>query len=351
MGKEEKRKRKEADAVDEEGEEELEIKLDEPQPLSKKQKRLLKKGKTEISDSKKKKLKKSQKDDADLYEEEEVEVATAEPSKESKRSDYCAWIGNLSFETTKDEIKRFLVAKSDAITEDSITRINLPKGNRPGQCKGFAYVDFKTQEQLDACIGLSESNLSGRNLLIKNGKSFEGRPDKSQTNPPSRILFVGNLSFDTTEENLEYHFQHCGEIVKIRMATFEDSGKCKGFAFIDFLHTDSATKALKDKRCKKLFGRPLRMEYGEDRSKRTRNEKRPTNTENQSDEPQGRPQRTSDHAIAEEVLSNTSDAPPKRQRPHKPKPDYSNKPGLALANAQRGRVGIVQSQGKKVTFD
>lgn len=330
----------------------LEIKLDEPQPLSKKQKRLLKKGKTELSDSKKKKLKKSQKDDADLYEEEhEEEEEETEQTKESKRSEYCAWIGNLSFETTKDEIKRFLVAKSDEISEDSITRINLPKGNRPGHCKGFAYVDFKTQGQLDACIGLSESNLSGRNLLIKNGKSFDGRPDKSQTNPPSRILFVGNLSFDTTEENLEYHFQHCGEIVKIRMATFEDSGKCKGFAFIDFLHADSATKALKDKRCKKLFGRPLRMEYGEDRSKRTRNDKRSTNnTEYQSDELQGRPQRTSDNAIADEVLAKTSDAPQTRQRPHKPKPDYSNKPGLALANAQRGKVGIVQSQGKKVTF-
>lgn len=348
MGEEEKRKRKEEAGVEAE---ELEIKLDEPEPLSKKQKRLLKKGKTELSDTKKKKLKKSQKDDGDLYEEEhEEETEGTEESKESKRSDYSAWIGNLSFETTKDEIKRFLVAKSDEITEDSITRVNLPKGNRPGHCKGFAYVDFKTQEQLDACIALSESNLSGRNLLIKNGKSFEGRPDKGQKNPPSRILFVGNLSFDTTEENLEYHFQHCGEIVKIRMATFEDSGKCKGFAFVDFLNADSATKALKDKRCKKLFGRSLRMEYGEDRSKRTRNEKRPTNTENQSEESE-RPQRTSDNAIAEEVLANTVDGPPKRQKSHRPKPDYSNKPGLALANAQRGKVGIVQSQGKKVTFN
>jgi hypothetical protein len=40
----------------------------------------------------------------------------------------------------------------------------------------FAYVDLLTQEAMDTVISRSEENFDGRNLLIKNGKSFEGRP-------------------------------------------------------------------------------------------------------------------------------------------------------------------------------
>ena len=52
------------------------------------------------------------------------------------------------------------------------------------------------------------------------------------------------------------------------MATFQDTGKCKGFAFIDFKDEEGATTALKSKLTKMLINRKLRMEYGEDRSKR-----------------------------------------------------------------------------------
>src|ERR1700721_2656366 len=40
----------------------------------------------------------------------------------------------------------------------------------------FAYVDLLTKEAMEKVISRSEENFDGRNLLIKNGKSFEGRP-------------------------------------------------------------------------------------------------------------------------------------------------------------------------------
>ena len=56
------------------------------------------------------------------------------------------------------------------------------------------------------------------------------------------------------------------------MATFQDTGKCKGFAFIDFKDEEGATTALKSKLTKMLINRKLRMEYGEDRSKEDQKE-------------------------------------------------------------------------------
>ncbi|CAN6666401.1 hypothetical protein TRVA0_038S00364 [Trichomonascus vanleenenianus] len=349
-------------------EEDIEINLEEPEPLSKKQKRLLKKGKLESSKTQPK-VKDTQ---DDLFEEDNKED---EKKEEPKKSAYSAWVANMSFDTTKDDLKRFIVAKTsqnddeDKITSEDITRINMPKNKDSGKIKGFAYVDFNTEAQLNACIALSESYLNGRNLLIKNAKSFEGRPERSKgelmaagKNPPSRILFVGNLSFDTTEGQLEFHYQHCGEIVKIRMATFEDTGKCKGFAFVDFRDIEAATKALTDKRCKKLNGRLLRMEFGEDRSKKVkggRHNQREDDVEDDSRDYQ-KPKH-SNRDMTNDVLNQVLDtaeqaAEPKKRKSEgrRPRPDQYNGPvksGLALATAQRGKVGIVPSTGKKTTFD
>jgi RNA recognition motif-containing protein len=306
--------------------EDLEIDLEAPEPLSKKQKRLLKKGKID-----------------------EAKKSTSEQERSIKKSPYGVWIGNMSYDTAPDELKRYLIAKTasndedEKITEESITRINMLKTS-----KGCAYVDFTTQKLVDICVALSESHLNGRNLLIKDNRSFEGRPLKTDSkNPPSRILFVGNLPFDTTDQKLETFFQHCGEIVKIRMATFEDSGKCKGFAFVDFLEEAAATKALGDKRCRMLDGRKIRMEYGEDRSKRTKQQKQKSmglKVETELQEREVEPPNERPQERATDRPKQRHDKPGKREI-------RRTAPGLALANAQRAKVGIVPSAGKKITFD
>lgn len=104
----------------------------------------------------------------------------------------------------------------------------MPKGSEKfAQNRGFAYVDFEDPVGVTTAIAMSEQNLDGRRLLIKDSKSYEGRPksvateavaaeaaassggDKSmsktarkildrQKNPPAPTLFVGNLGFETT---------------------------------------------------------------------------------------------------------------------------------------------------------
>lgn len=353
---------------------EIEIDLESSRPLSKKQKRLLRRGKTTLEE-----LNAKFKIDPNSIEEFEKEnkqksegasdtTASAEESQSSSKKDkkFGVWMGNLSFDTTKEDITRFLIAKtkdleeSMIIVEGSIARFNMPLAQNEGKKirnKGFCYIDFHTKPQMDAAISLSESQLNGRNLLIKNSKSYEGRPDKDDLvsmskNPPSRILFVGNLSFDTTDELLKNYFQHCGEIVKIRMATFQDTGKCKGFAFIDFKDEEGATKALRDKSCRKIAQRPIRMEYGEDRSKRQVRRKPEENVKRSFDLPEtsdSRRQISSSHNFEKKQTAK----PFKKQFNRNSSYDSNNrmKSSIALASAQRGSAAIVPSEGKKVKFD
>lgn len=355
-------------------EDEIEIDLKSSIPLSKKQKRLLRRGKVTLEElnakfnidpSSVEEFKKE--NEAKEQETEKAAGGSSEGSDsnaEKKEKKFGVWMGNLSFDTTKEDLVRFLTAKTKElenaaqITEETIVRVNMPLAQNDGKKvrnKGFCYMDFKTSEQMDAAISLSESQLNGRNLLIKNSKSFDGRPDKNDLvslskNPPSRILFVGNLSFDTTDDLLRKHFQHCGEIVKIRMATFQDSGKCKGFAFVDFRDEEGATKALRDKSCRKIAQRPVRMEYGEDRSKRQVRRK-----------PQEAPKKSFDLQIHNEAKASDhknsapvkTDRPPSKKYNSKAFVDTNNrlKSSVALASAQRASAAIVPSTGKKLKFD
>ncbi|KAG0669215.1 hypothetical protein C6P45_003992 [Maudiozyma exigua] len=376
-------------------EDEIEIDINSSVPLSKKQKRMLRRGKITLEElnakynidassisefekeQKEAKEKKLNKDKDGNNDTEATDDADSE-KKKVKKETFGVWIGNLSFDTTKEDLIRFIRAKTkddedeaNRVDEKDIVRVKLPLASNEGKQiknKGFCYMDFATEAKMLAVVKLSENQLNGRNLLIKNSKSFEGRPDKedlvaSSKNPPSRILFVGNLSFDTTEDQLKSHFQHCGDITKIRMATFQDSGKCKGFAFVDFKEEASATKALKDKTCRKLALRPIRMEYGEDRSKRQVT-KRPDQQSQGSNSRGGNFTRKPFDIANESHPSSRSNNNQNDSKPAlKKNNSYKNrtnaklgknnrlKSSIALSSAQRGSAAIVPSQGKKMKFD
>ena len=266
---------------------EIEIDVDAPEPPSKKATRKAKRAKSE-----------SEAGGTSAEQESRINDGEKE-SANNGRSAYGIWIGNLSFSTTKQELQTFMSSDEEhPIAEAEITRVHLPSstthnGSR-SQNKGFAYVDFSTSQAARNALQLSEKLLTGRRVLIKNSKDFEGRPEKSQSNEtgsrkaPSKRVFVGNLDFDVTKEDLESHFKVCGLIVNVQVATFEDSGKCKGYAWIDFEDVTSAAAAVRGwvesavanqtsgqaktpKRrfwVNKIKGRRLRAEFAEDKSTR-----------------------------------------------------------------------------------
>ncbi|KAI6084637.1 RNA-binding domain-containing protein [Hypoxylon rubiginosum] len=261
---------------------EIEVDLALPEPPSKKAKRLLKKGKPLPP--------KPNSDDEAAESEDELPIpktagkGAKDKDGKSKRSEHGIWIGNLPFTLTRVELFKWLIDNSGgAIKEESITRVNLPTSKEssrqrrvpgeeapPRQNRGFAYVDFDAEPAAVAAMALTEAELWGRKVLIKSSKSFEGRPTKEAARaaaistgangdpvtekkgasaaaaaPPSRKIYVGNLSFQATEEDLREHFEKCGEIEWLKVATFEDSGKCKGFGWVKFKEPEAAGWAVK----------------------------------------------------------------------------------------------------------
>jgi RNA recognition motif-containing protein len=319
-----------------------------------------------------------------------------------QRSEFGVWIGNLPFATTKDDLRKFFTSNT-TFTETTISRIHLPMGapkqNGMAQNKGFAYVDFSTKKAMDEAIALSEQLILGRRVLIKGSRNFEGRPDEHQqsgsskgniksSHPPSKRIFVGNLGFDATKEAVEEHFSPCGTTTNVHLATFEDSGKCKGYGWVEFDTVEAAEHAVKGfihipeddeneeeeeedveeansesesedknrrRKTKKprtkrvwvnrLLGRQLRMEFAEDAV--TRYKKR----FGKEGKERGKFPDRDDEAIVEDTVEGSQQGrAPKERRPRKDNQDRQPS-RYSKDTVQRLTGAIVEAQGKKVTFD
>jgi len=81
------------------------------------------------------------------------------------------------------------------------------------------------------------------------------------SNAPKHDIFVGNLAFNTTEEQLQQAFSELGRVVNVRMVTDNETGKPRGFAFVEFEDPQAALSAIRNMNDYELNGRRLRVNF------------------------------------------------------------------------------------------
>src|ERR687883_605218 len=81
----------------------------------------------------------------------------------------------------------------------------------------------------------------------------------------SAKVFVGNLDFNTTKDEVQSLFSQIGEIRDVFLPTDRESGRPRGFAFVEFAADEDATKAIERFNGYELGGRALRVNAAEDR--------------------------------------------------------------------------------------
>jgi cold-inducible RNA-binding protein len=82
-------------------------------------------------------------------------------------------------------------------------------------------------------------------------------------------LFVGNLSFQTTESDLRTLFEPFGQITRIHIAMDRETGRARGFAFVEMTNDDEAKKAIAALDGKELGGRNVKVNEARPRTGRT----------------------------------------------------------------------------------
>ncbi|MBE0698591.1 MAG: RNA-binding protein [Anaerolineaceae bacterium] len=82
-------------------------------------------------------------------------------------------------------------------------------------------------------------------------------------------LYVGNMTYDTTEEQLRTMFTEAGPVVAVDVIKDRDTGTAKGFAFITMSNQADAAKAISLFNGKEVSGRPLTVNTAKPREERT----------------------------------------------------------------------------------
>ena len=83
----------------------------------------------------------------------------------------------------------------------------------------------------------------------------------------SKKIYVGNLSFDATEEQVNELFAQFGKVDSVAMITNRDSGRFRGFSFVE-MEDSAANAAIKALNDTEMDGRVLRVNEARPREER-----------------------------------------------------------------------------------
>jgi cold-inducible RNA-binding protein len=81
-------------------------------------------------------------------------------------------------------------------------------------------------------------------------------------------LFVGNLSFNTSEASLQAAFSVAGEVREVAMPTDRETGQPRGFAFVTMASSKAAAAAIQQLNGTQLDGRQIRVDEAQERAPR-----------------------------------------------------------------------------------
>lgn len=80
-------------------------------------------------------------------------------------------------------------------------------------------------------------------------------------------IYVGNLSFSTDTNDLERLFAEHGEVTKAQVITDRDTGRSRGFGFVEMASSDDAQKAISSLNGANVEGRSLKVNIAQERSR------------------------------------------------------------------------------------
>ncbi len=174
------------------------------------------------------------------------------------------FVGQLSWNVDDD---RFAAEFADC---GEILQARVQTDRNTGKSRGFGYLTFATPEGAQKALAMSGQEIDGRPIHVDVSTpraprdAPAARKSNDQQSEPSSTLFVGNLSFDANEDNVWEFFSEHG-VKSVRLPTDRDTGRPKGFGYIEFESVDGAKAALEASSGAEIAGRAIRLDYSQPR--------------------------------------------------------------------------------------
>lgn len=139
----------------------------------------------------------------------------------------------------------------------------------PPKIKGIAYLGFKSEKDMKQALNKHRSFMAGHKLEVTKStkklvpeqkwRKFENLENPAETLADTGRIFVRNLSYTATEDDIETLFKKFGPISEVHLSIDKITRKPKGFAFVSFMFPEHAIKAFAELDGKLLQGRLLHL--------------------------------------------------------------------------------------------
>ncbi len=197
---------------------------------------------------------------------------------------------------TEDARKLFVAGLPESITEEAlreifeatggkVTDVSLPRDRATGRARGFGFVTFSAPEEAAAARDALDSSLqAGRPISVRPfsseaprrevGAPFrEGDSGGSAAGPAAaqedRTLYVGNLPYDVSQQDVTQLFTDNGAAAPVRIhLPVGPDGRMRGFGFVTCASAEAANQALLTLRNLDVRGRRLMVNIAHPRGER-----------------------------------------------------------------------------------
>ncbi|KAK3683903.1 RNA splicing factor Pad-1 [Podospora appendiculata] len=191
--------------------------------------------------------------------------ATPPQLTEDERDRRTVFVQQLAARLRTKELKEFF-EKVGPVAEAQIVKDRV--SNRS---KGVGYVEFKNEDSVTAALQLTGQKLLGIPVIVQMTeaeKNRQVRTTESTGNHPNSIpfhrLYVGNIHFSITEQDIQNVFEPFGELEFVQLQK-DDNGRSRGYGFVQFRDAGQAREALEKMNNFDLAGRPIRVGLGNDK--------------------------------------------------------------------------------------
>ena len=165
---------------------------------------------------------------------------------------------------------------SDSEGEDQANAGSTPKAAVVNGATGVASSDKDSDEadDDDSSAGSSSDSSDDENEVeaappakkrkaeaVETPAAKKTKTTSSTDTPVSKNLFVGNLSWNVDEDWLRQEFAEFGAMTGCRIITDRETGRAKGFGYVEFENEEDAIKALEAKKNSMLDGREMNVDF------------------------------------------------------------------------------------------
>lgn len=169
------------------------------------------------------------------------------------------YVGNLSWDVAWQDLKDHMRSEGDVVFAEVMSE-------HDGRSKGCGIVEYATAEEAqNAITNLTDTELKGRMIFVREDRETAGGGGGSggggggtggNTSRQSSSVYVGNLAFETSWQDLKDHMRGAGNVDQANILTGDD-GRSKGCGIVLYQKPQDAQRAIRELHNSELHGRPI----------------------------------------------------------------------------------------------